>query len=105
MAVQTRGGQTSPISVGGLNDLLSRLMSDYDQARAGREQRYNTGLQLMQDVLPMYAPGGAFDQAAMANFEQGKTGAMSSGMQNLISSGLSKTSNPAALEQIGRAHV
>jgi len=74
----------------------------YDEYQAGRETGrglFGTGLQSLQQAADLFAPGGAFEKSAMEQYETGKRKALSSGMQNLISSGLAKTSTPAALER------
>jgi len=79
--------------------LYSKLFKDYSAGKEKAEGLFGSGLTAMQDAMALFAPGGAFEQSAMQKYQQGKTKAMSGGMQNLISSGLAKSSTPAALER------
>ena len=77
--------------------ILSQYEQKYAEAKSANEQRYKQGMDLLDQAIQRYQPGGSFGAGAMAQYEQGKTQAMSSGQQNLISSGLSNTTIGATL--------
>jgi hypothetical protein len=79
--------------------MLNTLIGDYAQAKSDRQARYGQGLQLMQDAIAQFQPGGAFEQSAMNLYQQGKRNTMASGMQSLVSSGLAGTSNPMVMNK------
>jgi hypothetical protein len=54
-------------------------------------------MKIYDDIIAQYQPGGSFGEGALALYEQGKTKAMATGMQNLVSSGLSNTTVAAGL--------
>lgn len=93
--VNDSSGTTAPAI--NLPGVLNDLSRDYAGAKAQRQQRYVEGRRLMQDAMAQFAPGGAFEQAGMASYAQGKKEALAGGMQNLVSSGLAGTSNPMAM--------
>lgn len=85
--------------------LQDKLAADYEQARLAKQKRYEAGVGLFKQAADLYKPGGAFEQAAMQQYETGKRAALSGGMQNLISSGLAKGSNLGAMERGYEAEV
>lgn len=102
----TRSRTTSPTS-GMINpaSLQDKLTADYEQTRLDRQQRYQQGMGLFGQIADLYKPGGAFEQAAMQQYALGKQQTLTSGMQNLISSGLAKGSNLGAMERGYEASV
>lgn len=68
-----------------------------DKATAANEKRYKEITGIWDNIISQYQPGGSFGQGALAMYEQGKKGAMATGMQSLVSSGLSNTTVAAGL--------
>ena len=69
------------------------------RANAANEKRYQQGMGIWDQIIKRYEPGGAFGKGALAEYERGKTRAMSSGMQSLVSSGLANTTVAATMDK------
>lgn len=67
------------------------------EAKAANEARYQEAMGIYDQIISQYQPGGQFGQGALAQYEIGKTKALSQGMQNLVSSGLSNTTVAGAM--------
>jgi hypothetical protein len=99
------GGGTTSFGTGSLSPggILGQYEKSYEEARKANELRYQQGLGILDKAIERYQPGGGFGEGAMSLYEQGKTQALASGMQNLVSSGLSNTTIagglPLAYEQ------
>lgn len=50
-----------------------------------------------EQAMAYYAPGGGYGKGVEAGLERGRTKALASGMQSLVSAGLSNTTMPAGL--------
>lgn len=68
-----------------------------DEARAANEKRYSQGIGMLDETISRYQPGGDFGKGAMAQYERGKTRALSDASQSLVSSGLSNTTVAASI--------
>jgi hypothetical protein len=79
------------------SDILSQYEKKYAEARKANEQRYMQGLSVLEQAVERYKPGGQFGEGAIAQYEIGKSQALSQGMQHMVSSGLSNTTVAAGM--------
>ena len=82
---------------GGLSQSEYEMQQAAQQAKQANEQRYSQGMEIFDEIINRYQPGGSYGQGAMAQYETGKSQAMAQGMQNLVSSGLANTTVAAGL--------
>ena len=71
-----------------IESLLGQYTQQANQARAANEQRYAQAMQIYDEIIRRYSPGGYFQQAGLAQLETRREREVGGGMQQLISSGL-----------------
>jgi len=81
------------------NYAAAQFSQAQNKANQANEARYQEGLGIYDQLSALYEPGGKFGAGAMSSYQQGKGQAMASGMQSMVSSGLSNTTTAAGLGQ------
>ena len=82
--------------MGLVDSLILQFQAQQERANAANELRYQQGLDLFDRIIAQ-SEGGGFMAATEAGLERGQTKAVSQGMQSLVSSGLSSTTQAAGL--------
>ena len=81
--------------------LVDSLLASFQQAQAtanaANEARYQKGLAIFDKIISQFQEGGAFSQATEAALATGEKRSVAQGMQSLVSSGLSGTTEAATL--------
>ena len=81
--------------------LVDSLLASFQQAQvaanAANESRYQKGLEIFDKIISQFQEGGAFSQATEAALATGEKRSVAQGMQSLVSSGLSGTTQAATL--------
>jgi hypothetical protein len=80
-----------------MDSILGKYQKEWDAAKAANEQRYQQGMQILDQAIQRYQPEGDFGKGAESQYNIGKTQAMSQGMSSLIGSGLSNTTVAATM--------
>jgi hypothetical protein len=80
-----------------MDSILAKYQKEWDDAKAANEARYQQGMQILDQAIQRYQPGGDFGKGAISQYNIGKTQAMSQGMSSLIGSGLSNTTVAAGM--------
>ena len=81
------------------NSIIETLQKEQEKANQANLTRYQDILKLSDEIAGIYAPGGAFGKGFEAQLDRVKKQTVASGMQQLVSSGLSNTTNAAGLGQ------
>ena len=87
------------IGSGDMSGVLSKLEAEQKAANETNLARYQDILKLSDKIAGIYAPGGAFGKGFEAQLQRSKKQTVAGGMQQLVSSGLSNTTNAAGLGQ------
>lgn len=80
-----------------LQGYIQKMEGVAEQARVSNIQRKQEILGLYDEMAQLYEPGGAFQQAALADIERAKTKGVGQEMQQMISSGLYGTTTAAGV--------
>ena len=80
-----------------VDELIANFQQAQERARAANETRYQQGLDIFDRIIERYKEGGTFLQSTEAQLERGRTKSVAQGMQALVSSGLSSTTQAAGL--------
>jgi len=79
-----------------LGGLLERFQKQEEAAKAANLQRYQQAMEIYDEIISRYRPGGEFGRAALGQLEQRKIRDVGKETQQLISSGLYGTTTMAA---------
>jgi hypothetical protein len=92
-------GTGSPLNTttGGYGQTMQNIQASEAEAKKATEQRYKEAKGKMEMIESIYAPGGSFSQGYGAFLASQKEKSVASGMQSLVSSGLSNTTQAATL--------
>lgn len=82
-----------------LDELLASWQGQQDRANAANELRYKQGMEILDEIIGEYETGGSFEKATEAALQRGETQAVTRGVQSLVSSGLSNTTQAAGLSK------
>jgi len=74
-----------------INDLIGRLESQSQAARAANLARYDQALGIYGEIEKMYQPGGQFETSAYGQLNKMKEQDLAHSMQTAVDSGMSKT--------------
>lgn len=88
-----------------VDDLIARFTEEQDRANAANQQRYEQALGIYDQIAERYKEGGTFLKGVESQLKQAGTLATAKGMQNLVSSGLSGTTQVAGLQKKFEAEV
>ncbi len=80
-----------------IDELIANFTAAQERARAANETRYQQGLDIFDRIIERYKEEGTFTEGVEAQLERASTKAVSQGMQSLVSSGLSSTTQAAGL--------
>ncbi len=92
-------GFNLPVSSGTNTDYLNALKSIQDQINKKNQARETEIRGIMDNIISMYQPGGGFGAGYEQQLNTQKTRDVASATQNLVSSGLSNTTNMANLSK------
>lgn len=79
-----------------IGTLLQRFQQQEESAKAANVQRYEQAMQIYDEIISRYRPGGEFGAAALGQLEQRKVRDVGKETQQLISSGLYGTTTMGA---------
>lgn len=82
-----------------LDELLASWQGQQDRANAANELRYSQGMEILDQIIGNYESGGSFEKATEAALKRGETQSVTRGVQSLVSSGLSNTTQAAGLSK------
>ncbi|KKK65994.1 hypothetical protein LCGC14_2968540, partial [marine sediment metagenome] len=82
-----------------IGPLLAQFQQQADEANAMNEQRYQEGMNLWNQIISQYQPGGGFGAGYESQIETAKTKDVAKGAQSLVSSGLMNTTTAAGLSK------
>ncbi|GAH02134.1 unnamed protein product [marine sediment metagenome] len=77
--------------------LLQRFQQQEESAKAANIQRYEQAMQIYDEIISRYRPGGEFGRAALGQLEARKVTDVGRETQQLISSGLYGTTTMGAI--------
>lgn len=99
MAAPTPPPPTAQPAAGGnqLQSLIQQFQQQQEAARQANEQRYQQALGIYQGIEQQYAPGGAFEQAALQQLGQQRQQTLAAQQQGLVGAGLAGTTVAANL--------
>lgn len=80
-------------------EIIDRFQQQQEATRLANEQRYAEALELYDQIISQYEPGGGFGAGYEAQLERTKTKTIAGQEQKLVSSGLYGTSITAGLGQ------
>lgn len=80
-----------------IQDLIGQYTQQAQQAAAANEQRYQQALEIYDEIIRRYQPGGTFEARALEQLGARKTAEVGSAAQQMISSGLYGTEAGAGL--------
>lgn len=76
------------ISYNRMVDMINQLQDAQDAANAANEKRYQEGLDIYDQILGQYQPGGTYGQGMMDTFDTSMRQAKAATYQNLVNSGM-----------------
>ena len=82
-----------------LGQWLGTMYSDYKAGRRRKESAFKTGVGALEDYADIFRSGGEYGAGIEAMIGRGEKKSVASGMQNLVSAGLSNTTMPMHLQQ------
>ena len=88
-----------------LGQWLSTMYSDYQTQQAKKESMFGQGISALESYADIFKPGGEYGAGVEAMIGRGEKKAVASGMQNLVSAGLSNTTMPMHLQQTFQEEV
>ena len=80
-----------------VDELIANFQAAQEKAREANETRYQQGLDIFDRIIERYKEGGDLLKGTEAQLERGRTKSVAQGMQALVSSGLSSTTQAAGL--------
>lgn len=95
------GPETSPTSM----QLAQQFQQQAEAANLANQQRYQEGKGIYQQLADTFGKGGAFEAAALDQYQRQKERDMATAQQSLVSSGLFGTTQTAALPTTYEAQV
>ena len=98
------GASTAFGGAGGTSDLdraLASATSAVDQANAANMVRYDQAMQIYDELIGRYSPGGSFGEGVLSEIEADKTRSVGATMHGRISQGLTGVQGNT-LEEIGQ---
>lgn len=84
---------------------MPTITQEYEAARKANEERYAQAMQIYDEIVSRYRPGGAFQAAQFGELEKQKARDIGAETQQLISGGLFGTSVTAGLPRKWEAEV
>jgi len=82
-----------------LGSWLNKMYSDYQGQSAKKDTMFGQGINALQSYADIFKPGGEYGAGIEAMIARGEKKSVASGMQNLVSAGLSNTTMPMHLQQ------
>ena len=83
--------------MGLVDNLIAQFQAQQEKANLANEQRFQQGLDIFDRIIKQQETGGTLGKATEAALERGRTKSVAQGMQALVSSGLSGTTQAAGL--------
>ena len=82
-----------------ISNWLDTLYKDYTAGQQQKEGMFSKGVGALESYADVFKPGGAYGKSVEATIGRGEKRAVTSGMQNIVSAGLSNTTMPLHLQQ------
>lgn len=84
---------------------MPTITQEYEAARKANEERYAQAMQIYDEIISRYRPGGEFQKAQLGELEKRKTRETGQEMQQMISGGLYGTTTAAGIPRRWEAEV